>query len=57
MPECRYINSETGESMDDYGNHYPPPPDWKPEPIIPGVYPPDHPASQPWPGEKHRRRH
>jgi hypothetical protein len=57
MPECRYINSETGESVDDYGNHYPPPPDWKPQPIIPGVYPPDHPASQPWPGEKHRRRH
>jgi len=45
MPEIRYINSETGESVDAQGNHYPPPPDWKPIPIIPGVYPPNHPAA------------
>jgi hypothetical protein len=49
MPEILYVNSETGESVDGKGNHYPPPPDWKPEPIIPGVYPPDHPAGpRPW---------
>jgi len=40
-----YINAETGESVDAQGNEYPPPPDWKPIPIIPGVYPPGHPAS------------
>jgi hypothetical protein len=45
MPETRYVNSETGESVDDHGNHYPPPPDRKPIPIIPGVYPPNHPAN------------
>ncbi len=45
MPEVRYLNCETGESVDDHGNHYPPPPDWKPIPIIPGVYPLNHPAN------------
>jgi hypothetical protein len=44
MPKIRYINNETGESIDAFGNEYPPPPDWKPRPIIPGVYPPNHPA-------------
>jgi hypothetical protein len=45
MPEVRYINNETGESVDDHGNHYPPPPNWTPIPIIPGAYPPNHPAN------------
>jgi hypothetical protein len=55
MPEVLYVNNDTGESVDDYGNHYPPPPGYKPEPIIPGVYPPDHPANwQPEPAG-HRR--
>jgi len=44
MPEIRYINNKTGESCDAFGNHFPPPPDWKPRTIIPGVYDPDHPA-------------
>jgi hypothetical protein len=43
--------------MDCHGNEYPPPPDWKPEPIIPGVYGPDHPANPiNWPKDKPRRR-
>jgi hypothetical protein len=41
MPRIRFINNETGESMDAQGNEYPPPPNYKPEPIIPGVYKPD----------------
>ncbi len=45
MPEVRYLNCETGESVDDHGNHYPPPPDWKPIPIIPGVHHVNHPAN------------
>ncbi len=45
MPKVLYVNNETGESIDAQGNRYPPPPDYKPEPIIPGVYPPDHPAN------------
>jgi len=57
IPELRFVNSETGESMDCHGNEYPPPPDWKPQPIIPGVYGPDHPANPiNWPKEKPRRR-
>jgi hypothetical protein len=43
-PKILYVNNDTGESVDAQGNYYPPPPDYKPEPIIPGVYPPDHPA-------------
>jgi hypothetical protein len=39
-----FINNETGEAVDAEGNRYPPPPDYKPEPIIPGVYGPRHPA-------------
>jgi hypothetical protein len=39
-----FVNNETGEAVDAEGNRYPPPPDYKPEPIIPGVYRPDHPA-------------
>jgi hypothetical protein len=44
MPEIRFINNETGESIDAFGNHYPPPPDYVSEPIIPGIYRPNHPA-------------
>jgi hypothetical protein len=44
MPEILFVNNETGESVDAQGNRYPPPPGYKPEPIIPGVYPPNHPA-------------
>jgi hypothetical protein len=52
MPDILFVNNETGESMDEHGNHYPAPPDYKPEPIIPGVYPPDHPANPiNWPKE------
>jgi len=57
MPTFLYVNNETGEAVDGQGNHYPPPPDYKSEPIIPGVYPPDHPANPlNWPKEKPRRR-
>jgi hypothetical protein len=57
MPSLRFVNCETGESLDEHGNHYPPPPDWKPRPIIPGVYGPKHPANPlNWPKEKPRRR-
>jgi hypothetical protein len=57
MPDIRFVNCETGESMDEHGNEYPPPPDWKPRPIIPGVYGPKHPANPlNWPKEKPRRR-
>ena len=57
IPEIRFVNSETGESQDCHGNKYPPPPDWKPQPIIPGVYGPKHPANPiNWPKEKPRRR-
>jgi hypothetical protein len=44
MPKIRYINNETGESIDAFGNHYPPPPNYVSKPIIPGVYGPNHPA-------------
>jgi hypothetical protein len=57
MPSIRFINNETGESVDEHGNEYPPPPDWKPVKIIPGVYGPKHPANPlNWPKEKPRRR-
>ena len=55
MPGTLFVNNETGESVDSHGNYFPPPPDYKPEPIIPGVYPPDHPA-YPAQKEKPRRR-
>jgi hypothetical protein len=55
MPGTLFVNNETGESVDSQGNYFPPPPDYKPEPIIPGVYPPDHPA-YPAQKEKPRRR-
>jgi hypothetical protein len=45
MPKILYVNNETGEAVDAQGNEYPPPPGYKPEPIIPGVYPPNHPAN------------
>ncbi len=48
-----FVHSETGERRDAQGNKYPPRPDFKPEPIIPGKYPPNHPAS--W-GERQRKR-
>ena len=44
MPDIRFINNETGESCDCFGNDYPPPPNYVSRPIIPGVYDPDHPA-------------
>ena len=44
MPEILFINNENGESVDAFGNYYPPPPDYVSRPIIPGVYDPDHPA-------------
>jgi hypothetical protein len=44
MPEILFVNNDTGESVDAQGNHYPPPPNYVPRPIIPGVYDPDHPA-------------
>jgi hypothetical protein len=42
----RYVNLKTGESVDAFGNRFPAPPDWTPKKIIPGVYPPNHPAYQ-----------
>ncbi len=45
MPGFLYVNNETGEAVDAFGNEYPPPPNYKPEPIIPGVYGPDHPSN------------
>jgi hypothetical protein len=56
MPKILYVNNETGEAVDAQGNEYPPPPDYKPEPIIPGVYPPDHPAYPFNPPKEKRRR-
>jgi hypothetical protein len=47
MPKIYFVNNETGESVDAQGNEYPPPPGYKPRTIIPGVYPPDHPAYEP----------
>jgi hypothetical protein len=47
MPEIFFTNAETGESVDAKGNYYPPPADWTPKKIIPGVYEPDHPAYEP----------
>jgi hypothetical protein len=44
MPDIRFINNETGESCDCFGNDYPPPPNYVSRPIIPGVYDPNHPA-------------
>jgi hypothetical protein len=56
MPEILYVNNDTGESVDDHGNYYPPPPDYVSRPIIPGVYDPDHPAyPRHSPERKHRR--
>jgi hypothetical protein len=46
MPKLLFVNNETGESMDAFGNEYPPPPGYVSRPIIPGVYDPDHPAYQ-----------
>jgi hypothetical protein len=47
MPDIRFINNETGESCDCFGNDYPAPPNYVSEPIIPGVYRPNHPAYEP----------
>jgi len=56
-PKVLYVNNETGEAVDAQGNEYPPPPDYKPQPIIPGVYGPKHPANPiNWPKEPPRRR-
>jgi hypothetical protein len=44
MPDIRFINNETGESCDCFGNDYPAPPNYVSRPIIPGVYNPNHPA-------------
>jgi hypothetical protein len=44
MPDIRFINNETGESVDAFGNYFPPPPNYVSRPIIPGVYGPTHPA-------------
>ena len=44
-PKVRFINNETGESMDSQGNDYPPPPGYVSKPIIPGVYGPNHPCN------------
>ena len=46
MPDIRFINNETGESCDCFGNDYPPPPNYVSRPIIPGVYDPNHPAHE-----------
>jgi hypothetical protein len=52
-PKIRFINNETGESIDAQGNHYPPPPGYISRPIIPGVYDPDHPAYE---GPRHNKK-
>ena len=39
-PEVIIENADTGETLDVHRNYFPPPPDFKPEPIIPGVYRP-----------------
>jgi len=44
IPKILFVHNETGEMQDAQGNDYPAPPDYKPEPIIPGHYPPDHPT-------------
>jgi len=44
IPKILFVHNETGEMQDAQGNDYPPPPDYKPEPIIPGQYPLDHPT-------------
>ncbi len=45
VPKILFVHNETGEMEDAHGNSIPPPPDYKPEPIIPGHYPPDHPTN------------
>jgi len=40
-----FVHSQTGERRDAQGNKYPPRPDFKPQPIIPGQFPPNHPAN------------
>jgi hypothetical protein len=54
-PLIQFINHETGEWQDAHGNKYPAPPDYKPEPIIPGVYPPGHLYHREPKGDRKRR--
>jgi hypothetical protein len=42
-----FMNNDTRETMDMEGNVHPPPANFVHEPIIPGVYPPDHPSHHP----------
>jgi hypothetical protein len=56
MPQILYVNNGTGEAVDAWGNRFPPPPDWKPKKIIPGVYEPDHPAYQGPDQNQHTKR-
>jgi hypothetical protein len=42
-----FMNNDTGETQDMEGNLHPPPSDFVHEPIVPGVYPPDHPSHRP----------
>jgi len=51
-PVYCFINNDTGESLCE-GKLSPPPPGYKPEPIIPGVFPPNHPAH--W-GDRQQKR-
>jgi hypothetical protein len=44
MPEVLYVNNDTGESVDDYGNHYPPRPATNPNPSSPASI---HPTTPP----------
>ncbi len=51
-PTYRFYNNETGESVDCEGKEYPPPPNYVPQPIIPGIYRPKHPAYEGLPQDR-----
>jgi len=52
-PAILFANNVTGEMEDAQRNSVPTPPDFKPEPIVPGQYPPDHPSRF---GERQRKK-
>ena len=49
LENLKFVNNETGEWFGKDNVVHPPPPGWKPAPIVPGQYPPDHPTHGPKP--------
>ena len=56
LDNLKFVNNETGEWVGKDGIVHPPEPGWKPEPIVPGEYPPDHPIHSPKPLFLQRKR-